>query len=207
MGWTFVHRSTRASIIAEVLSSSFHETVDHVIHGNVIYAIKRVQDRDDIPAERRGQQYIAVILISGRGDPGYQYGYKLLDETMGPCYYDCPLRFLDSVPCPDSTYAVEWRAAVRKHHAEGAARRRFLRALRVGDTVTLVDGCRPASLRITCAEPLKGQGPDGRTYSVPPRYVKVPPEALATAAPAFDERYCSGTFDGFAVGSDADPGL
>lgn len=207
MGWTFIQRSTRASVIAEVLSSAFHETVDHVIHGNVVYAIKRVPDRADVVPEKRGREYIAVFLISGRGEPGYRYGYKSLDETMGPCYYDCPLRFLERVPCPDSQHAVEWRAAVRRHHAETASRRRFLRQLRVGDTVTLMDGCRPASLRITSADPLKGEGPDGRTYSVPPRYVKVPHNVRAAPIPAFDERHCSGTFDGFSVGSDADPGL
>jgi hypothetical protein len=39
--------------------------------------------------------------------------YKPMDEAVGPCYYRCPVEWLDSVPVPDSPYAAGWREKVR----------------------------------------------------------------------------------------------
>lgn len=37
------------------------------------------------------------------------FGYKIIDETCGPCYYDCPKSILDVLTETDSKYAIEWR--------------------------------------------------------------------------------------------------
>ena len=39
---------------------------------------------------------------------------------MGPCYYDCPISYLDKASEPTG-YAIAWRAEVRRQHALLAA--------------------------------------------------------------------------------------
>jgi hypothetical protein len=65
----------------------------------------------------------------GRGD----YGYKDMDESMGPCYYDCPLDLIDMAGPPPNEYAATWREAVRAWHAKKRAKL----ALREGQLILL----------------------------------------------------------------------
>lgn len=49
---------------------------------------------------------IGLILISRQdGD----WGYKDMDESMGPCYYTCPANLVRRVPDPKIGYSTEWR--------------------------------------------------------------------------------------------------
>jgi hypothetical protein len=47
---------------------------------------------------------------------------------MGPCYYGCPLKYLEMVPCPDSQYAREWREVVKRWWAVQRERRQERKA-------------------------------------------------------------------------------
>lgn len=80
-----------------------------------------------------GNHYWAAIeLASGRklvflallqsGGKNMGWGYKDMDESMGPCYFDCPLSLLAMTDEPTEGYAVAWRAKVRAHHAAKKAR-------------------------------------------------------------------------------------
>lgn len=62
----------------------------------------------------KGYKFIALFLIEKRGG---SYAYKDMDESMGPCVSDCPIRMLDAVP-PLDGYSPEWRERVRKYHAK-----------------------------------------------------------------------------------------
>jgi hypothetical protein len=93
----------------------------------------------------------------------YGWGYKSMDESMGPAYYTCPLSYLDMVPMPDSPYAREWREKVREYHAK--QRRKF----KVGQVVKLVGSTIP-QVTITSARPLEGRY-NGRTYRIPRKMI------------------------------------
>ena len=57
--------------------------------------------------------YIRCDVINGRdGD----WGYKPLDETVGPSYWSCPMRLLNLATEPIGGCAAEWRAEVRAFH-------------------------------------------------------------------------------------------
>jgi hypothetical protein len=45
------------------------------------------------------------------------WGYKDLDETVGPTAIDCPLSYLDAPHREPVGYAAEWRNRVRRFHA------------------------------------------------------------------------------------------
>ncbi len=81
------------------------------------------------------QVWAAVIKVTQtRGD--YGFCYKDMDETEGPCYYDCPAKILDLLTPTDSAYANEWRAKCREKLAMAAERR----ARKIGPGTVLVYG-------------------------------------------------------------------
>lgn len=43
----------------------------------------------------------------------FGWGYKPMDESAGPCYYSCPLQFLDMAP---EVLDAAWRQQVRRRH-------------------------------------------------------------------------------------------
>lgn len=67
---------------------------------------------------REGKRTVfAAVCITGgadRSDPYFNFSYKDMDETMGPCYYDCPKSILDLLTETDSEAALEWRAKCRE---------------------------------------------------------------------------------------------
>ena len=52
-----------------------------------------------------------------------------MEESMGPCYYDCPVSILNVLSPTDSEFANNWREACRQK-AKGASK--LLRSLPVG---------------------------------------------------------------------------
>jgi hypothetical protein len=81
-----------------------------------------------------------------------------MEESMGPCYYSCPLKYLDLVPEPDNRYAKEWRIKVRAYHARR-------KALVIGATVKL-ERCTIPELTIVSLRPLLGMYA-GIRYRIP----------------------------------------
>src|SRR3546814_19605923 len=61
----------------------------------------------------KGGEIFAIVCLvrwNPRAKDGYIFGYKDMDETMGPCEADCPARILDLLTPTDKEYAREWRA-------------------------------------------------------------------------------------------------
>lgn len=67
----------------------------------------------------------AVFLTCGRvKHDACIWGYKDIDETMHPYYYDCPASILALLTPTDSKCANEWREGCRRKIAERAERRK-----------------------------------------------------------------------------------
>lgn len=107
MGWYYTHGASRADIIREITEpqASGLVTVRKFTSGNTLWTVH------DGPSGR----WLGCYLLSRSRDG---WGYKPMEESMGPYYYSCPLAFLAEAPiaCP------EWRDGVRKYHAERNAR-------------------------------------------------------------------------------------
>ena len=75
-----------------------------------IYAAIRNTDTET------GKSYVfcAVILFKNNKRDGF--GYKAMDECMGPCEVDCPDRIMRKLSpiedIPDPSFAADWRARV-----------------------------------------------------------------------------------------------
>lgn len=110
-------------------------TTDHVqqavlrssVIGTIYYAaVERIEDG-------KRMVWAAVIKTYGqdRSDPYYNFGYKDMDETMIPCYYDCPKGILDLLTPTDNENANIWREKCRNKPKSKLA------GLKIGDKVIL----------------------------------------------------------------------
>ena len=81
-----------------------------------------------VATDKPGQPTIvwaAVFLTCGKvKHDGCIWGYKDMDETVGPCESKCPASILALLTPTDSKWANEWRERCRKNIAEAADRRR-----------------------------------------------------------------------------------
>ena len=117
MGWSFacdpsfgrkqqIERITRGKFFSEGYTPLAHRVV-----GNCVWTL----------LEHQESRFIALTLIKG-GGRGWGYGYKGLDETMGPTEVCCPLTLLDRCTEPLNAYSSDWRRKVRAFHAAKKAR-------------------------------------------------------------------------------------
>jgi hypothetical protein len=60
------------------------------------------------PIPEDEQEVIGMVILTYVSDKD-NFGYKVISETCGPCYYDCPKSILNVLTPTDSAYAQEWR--------------------------------------------------------------------------------------------------
>lgn len=132
MGWSTYHRpagqTDREHFTAE-LETSRHEILDCATVKNVFYAAVRTKET--------GQVWAWVCLIHRAPRDYYNFGYKSMDETVGPNAADCPARILDLLTPTDSKYAVEWREACRKNLARKAEAKKSTAKVTDGTVIKL----------------------------------------------------------------------
>lgn len=75
-----------------------------------------------------GERFINLDLCQKQGE---DWGYKDMDETMGPYYYDCPLDLIRKAGPAKYEDARKWRELVEQYHA------RRSRKLTVGTKVRM----------------------------------------------------------------------
>lgn len=77
--------------------------------GNTLYTVNAYEQANGTVIK-----YACVYLLKGRSNTRYGWGYKDMDETMHPYYYDFPVSWLDLLSPTDSENAKAWRQAVRE---------------------------------------------------------------------------------------------
>lgn len=142
MGWTTPHSTDSRDQLVEWLlreqnNPGHCEIIDHSRRGSVLYTVFR-----HIPKRYR---FIVVFLLEGptpaaRRAGDRSWGYRDMDESMGPFVYDCPERLLRQSDLQDDR-AVEWRESCRRQRWEHAARRKLASECRAGDCLQLEAGC------------------------------------------------------------------
>lgn len=162
MGWLFTPGQSRSQLIERLIrhddnERARHLTLAHCVRGNVLWTVREVTFKTTESGYLPGfpQRYIGCDLMACQR--GFGWGYKDMSESMGPCYYHCPLAYLDRVPEANA----EWRAAVRLWHE------RHSRPIRVGEIWSIVPGCSVRAVEIVSARPLRGRGRhDGVIYRI-----------------------------------------
>lgn len=105
MGWLFGYYERR-TLIEHLVNGNGVKTLKHFLSGNNLWCVH----------EHDGQRWACLYLLRGspkvKNDP-YNWGYKDVEETMGPNEISFPYTWLDLLTPTDSKYANEWRARVK----------------------------------------------------------------------------------------------
>lgn len=122
MGWFYSFGFSRKELIHELTEPQSNDNgwarrvLRYCVAGNVLWTLNEIT----AAADGSKTKVIGCDLLQ-RGPDGW--GHKPLDEDSGPCYYTCPLAYLEEAPETNP----EWRAKVRAYwnrRREKAARRR-----------------------------------------------------------------------------------
>ncbi|WP_156294511.1 hypothetical protein [Serratia oryzae] len=110
MGWLFSHHSRRELIAALINTDETpnyrHVTLAHALRGNVLWSV--VHSTPKAPAQAPRTVIHCTLLQGSNGS----WGYKAMDESVHPCYYICPKRYLTMAP----VISPEWREKVLAYH-------------------------------------------------------------------------------------------
>lgn len=113
---------------------SMYQPLTHALRGQHLWVV--FERRPDIPPEQATpERFICLYLLGSQ--KGYGWGYKAVEETMGPAETGCPLSYLDMVPDPGS-YSTDWRERVRKHHERRLQGTSIAQKLKPGMEVQIV---------------------------------------------------------------------
>lgn len=178
MGWSFTSGATKKSVIAELTKGwdnvhSKATCLAHCVKGNILWAVMETEakltaetspDPEHLTPGTK-EKWILCSILGAEKDFGW--GSKDMDEGMGPCYYTCPISYLETVTVITN---AAWRAKVHEYHAKRSIK------LKIGDKIKLTAGCKPDVLTVCSVKPLRarveGGEQDGRAYSVPRRYIE-----------------------------------
>jgi hypothetical protein len=128
MGWLFSERwQKRSDLIEHLVNGNGVKTLRKALVGNHLWCVHEY--------ERKGMpcRFICLYLMRGPALKNVKYdgadrdwwGYKDVDETMGPHYSSCPASFLDMCTAPESEYAYAWRQRIYE-------RARKIREVKIG---------------------------------------------------------------------------
>ena len=143
MGWTYSSSwQTKKQVIDAVTSQSHWGENFHIlkksIRGNHLWVLVQYADTPETQKKQKaGLKFVCLFLLSK--DAG-EYGYKDIDETMGPCELDCPKSYIEEAEQTGSginEYARNWREKVIAYHAKKNTNSK--RAFKAGDIVQYYD--------------------------------------------------------------------
>ena len=160
MGY-LVSKQSKAQLVNEIKSNS--KCVEWSLSGNQLWGLYPVSEQEANDKAKAGDYVIILYLIKSFGDG--EFGYKTLDESAHPYYYNCPLKFLKKAVVLDQ----EWRDEVIKLHKKKSGFSKLRESLSIGDRLNLKNTTIPY-VTITGFNGKKVYGSDGVfTYYIPPK--------------------------------------
>ena len=170
MGWLYPYGASKKQVIETVTKGwdndrSICLTLKHCVRGNVVWTVQETLVKETGQIIRWIGCY---LLASSEGS----WGYKSMDESMGPFYYSCPLSYLEMVPKVENK---DWRDEVKKHHANRKSSSQGLtkafNSLKDGQSVLLhLKNCKPKEMTLKSVRPLRATH-KGTIYRVPRKYI------------------------------------
>ena len=127
MGWTFMTaqhytaagKVDRKAECESLLNKKIYQVVKSAMVGATCYmAVKQLyaqQNGREVPIPTAQQPVFAVVVKTGSdAKNGYNFGYKMMDETVGPTDDNCPAGILNLLTAPQNQWAAEWRERCKK---------------------------------------------------------------------------------------------
>lgn len=140
MGWTGIYMSKPASakeraekllevFEQEVCSQTTKTTVcKHKLVGSILYVLAETIKENGEPFKWIG------VLCTKWDKKTDELWHKLMDNSVGPVAYDCPLSWFDEVPVYNQ-YDADWREKCKTIKDEKKAQTSLRKSLKCGDRV------------------------------------------------------------------------
>lgn len=139
MGWTFTARSIepdkKAFLDREFTFSSAtkrHTIIKSAMVGSTYYAAAKVETDG---AETSVYALIVLTKSNARASDGYTFGWKDMDEGMGPREARAPASILDLLTQARNDHARRWRRECRQHIAGKTKTRSAAKKLTAGTRI------------------------------------------------------------------------
>ncbi len=114
-------RSVTQEIDALLTHSEHGAYTQRVLRSALVAMSEYYAAVERVMADGKRQIWGAMFLVEIRRQGGFKtWGYKDMDESMGPAYTRCPVAILDLLTEPMNDQAAIWRACCRDHHARRA---------------------------------------------------------------------------------------
>jgi hypothetical protein len=136
MGWMFT-RKERGEPIIDFFRREFEYRKEDGSYAKVLacralldvaYLAVQVK-RGDGESETFG--VVCLIRHQAKNRDGFNFGYKDVEETCGPCETGCPAEILDLLSPTEHPFALEWRAKCRERLARKKARPHLTKGCRL----------------------------------------------------------------------------
>lgn len=118
MGWTWGHRDDGLSVkdyLAREYRNDQWRIIDAAIVKRTEYYAAAEYVRDGVAPKGT---IVALVFILGYSRSHMNFGYKDMDETVGPTIDHCPRRILDLLTPTNHKHALDWRARCRANLAK-----------------------------------------------------------------------------------------
>ena len=144
MGWTFQEkpRDVRGDLDRS-LTWTNEDGARRVLDSAIVNRTEYYAAVEWIRADGSREVWCAVFLLKfhPKARDGLTFGYKDMEESMGPYAWRCPLRILSLLTETQNAYANAWRAKCREYHARRAALPKLAEGMRLrvegGDTLSI----------------------------------------------------------------------
>lgn len=143
MGWLFMRSLEGHATPKAYLDHQFTYTREDLTSRVLVSALVRLRTyyaavEHVRPSTGVREVWAAVCLVqhNPRDREGFIFGYKDMEESMGPCEDRCPAAVLDALTATENAHALAWRARCRARLAE-RRRQNAKPTPRPGDTLVL----------------------------------------------------------------------
>lgn len=118
MGWLFMrdmggHATPRAYLDNQFTYEREHHRLTVLASSMVRSTYYAACERLEANGDRQVFAIICLTKTSTGARDGCTFGYKDMDETVGPYESDCPAAILDELTETEYPHAIEWRARCR----------------------------------------------------------------------------------------------
>ena len=104
MGTFYTEGASKAQIVSEIIADHRPGMLQHkLVLGNVLWAVVTTKE---------GLNYAALFHLVKSGG---SWGYKPMDEGMGPYFFSFPVHWLSLLAPPPNEFAAKWRERVREY--------------------------------------------------------------------------------------------
>ena len=152
MGWLTMsryhmggHATAKAYLDAQF---TYSRDIDGVVKGLKLLASSCPQNRTyyaaaQVMVDGVGGDVFAIVckvIWNPKSKTGEHFGYKDMDESMGPCEDNCPAHILDLLTSTDKEHALDWRRRCRANLERRARKIEDGDRIKLASALTFTDG-------------------------------------------------------------------